>query len=72
MIWVAMLQAVEKWAFDKGTGYNRTVVEHILKVNKVAVMHVLCIIIGIVEMYNTFVMGFYYVLGQEYSCGNIS
>ena len=56
----------------KGAGYNGAVLQHVLKVHKVAVMHMLGKIVRIVEMDNAFVVRFNYFLWQQYAVGNIA
>ncbi len=55
-----------------GSGNNRSVLEHILKVNKVAVVHMLSIIIRVVEMNNTLVVSFHYILRKQYTVSDVA
>ena len=41
---------------DHGLGDDRAVLEHILKIDQAAVMHMLCKIVGVVEVDNSFLM----------------
>ena len=59
MIWVAMLQAVEKLCgpLDKRAGNDGAVLQHVFQVHEVAIVHVLREVVGIVEVDNAFVVG---------------
>ena len=57
--------------FNKGFADNCSVLEHILKVDKVAVMHMLCEIIGIVEMYQAFLISFNNISRKKNTSCNI-
>ena len=46
------------WLFYHDLAYDSAVLEHILKIYKTAVVHMLSEIIGVVEMYQTFFVGF--------------
>ena len=50
---------------------NSSILKHILKVNEVAVMHMLCEVICIVEVNKTFLVRLDYLLGQKNSSRNI-
>ena len=39
------------WFLNKSLAYNRSILEHILKIDQITVMHVLCIVVRIMEMY---------------------
>ena len=69
MIWVAMLQAVEKLCglLDEGAGDDRAVLEHVLQVDQVAVVHMLGEIIGVVEVDDALVVRVDDVLGQQHA-----
>ena len=58
MIWVAMLQAVEKlWGLlNIGAGDDGAVLEHIVQIDEVTVVHVLGKIVGVVEVDEAFLM----------------
>ena len=56
---------------NKCSAYYSTVLKHILKVYKVTVMHMLCKIVCIMEMYNSLLMSIYYVFRQQHSLCNI-
>ena len=48
------------------------VLEHILKVDEVAVVHMLCVVVRIVEVDYSLIVGFYDILRQEQTVCNIS
>ena len=51
--------------FDIGTRNHRSVLQHVFKVDKIAVVHMLREIIGVVKMNETFVVRFHDVEGQK-------
>ena len=53
------------------TADNRSVLEHILEVDKITVMHMLSEVIRIVEVDETLLVCLNYDLGKKYSFGNI-
>ena len=57
---------------DHGAGDNRAVLQHILKVNEVAVVHVLCVVVGIVEVDNALLVCLNDLLGKEQTGGNVA
>ena len=59
------------WLINHGLTDYGSILQHILQINQTAVMHMLCKIIGIVEMYNSLLMGFYNILWQKEALGNI-
>ena len=74
MIWVAMLQAVEKlWGFlDHGPADDRSVLEHVLQVDQIAVVHVLRIVIGIMEVDDPRLVRLDDILRQEHPLGQVT
>ena len=56
---------------DEGAGNDRTVLEHVLQVDQVAVMHMLCKIIAVMEMDDTFVVCVNDILGQQHTLSEI-
>ena len=58
MICVAMLQAVEKRVrlFNQSAADDRAVLQHIVQIDEVAVVHVLGIVVGIVEVDDALLM----------------
>ena len=56
---------------DEGAGNDRTVQEHVLQVDQVAVMHMLCKIIAVMEMDDTFVVCVNDILGQQHTLSEI-
>ena len=50
------------WCIYFSAAYNSTVAQHIFKVNKVAIMHMLGKIIGIVEVNYAAIVSLYYLL----------
>lgn len=48
------------------------ILQHILKINNVAIVHVLCKVVGIVEMDKTIFMSFSDVFGQQILVGVIT
>ena len=73
MIWVAMLQAVEKeWGFSIiGAGDDRAVLQHVFQVHQIAVVHVLGEIVGIMEMDDALLVGLHNLLGQQNALSQI-
>ena len=63
MIWVAMLQAVEKLCglLDERAGDDRAVLQHVLQVDEVAVVHVLREVVGVVEVDDALLVGLHNV-----------
>ena len=57
--------------FNHCIGNNRTVLEHILKIYEVAVMHMLCEIIGIMEVNNAVLVSLDNILRKKNSLCNI-
>ena len=50
---------------NHGAGDNRSVLQHILQIDKAAVMHVLCEVIRVMEVDDALTMGFHDVLRKE-------
>ena len=50
---------------DQGAGDDGAVLEHVLQVHQVAVVHVLGIVVGVVEVDDAFPVGLHDVLGQQ-------
>ena len=50
---------------DQRTGNHRAVLQHVFKIYKIAVMHVLREIIGVVEVNDAFVVRGYNIFGQQ-------
>ena len=48
-----------------GTGNDRTVLQHILQIDQITVVLLLCIVVGIMEMNNTFFMRLYNILRKK-------
>ena len=55
--------------FNHGVGNNRTVLEHIFQIDQIAVVHVLCEIVGVVEVDDTLFMRFDNIFGQQNTLG---
>ncbi len=53
--------------FNQGTAYNRSVLQHIFQIHKVAVVHMLRKIVGVVKMDYTLFVRFDYIPGQKYA-----
>ena len=56
---------------DKGAGNNRAVLEHILQIDEVAVVHMLGIVIGVVEVDDARLVGGHNLLGQQDALGDV-
>ena len=52
---------------DERAGDDRAVLEHVLEVHEVAVVHVLSVVVGVVEMYDTVVVRINDVLREQYA-----
>ena len=52
-------------ALNEGTGDDGAVLQHVLQVHQVAVVHVLGIIVGVVEVDDAFLVGLYDVRGEQ-------
>ena len=57
--------------FNKSTAYNSTVLQHIFKVYKIAVVHVLSKIIRVVEVNYTLLVRLNNIRRQKYTLGYI-
>ena len=57
--------------FDHGAGNDGAVLQHVFQVHQVAVVHVLGIVVGIVEMDDACLVGCHDVLGQQDPAGDI-
>ena len=56
---------------NEGSGDNSAVLQHIFQVDKVAVVHMLGKIVGIVEVDDSFVMGVHNLFGEKKAVGDI-
>ena len=67
MIWVAMLQAVEKlWGRSiRVSGDDGAVLKHILQIHQVTVVHVLGVVVRVMEVDDALPMGLHDVGGQQ-------
>ena len=52
-------------AFNQCSCNNRAILEHIFQIDKIAVMHVLCIVVAVMEMDDSFLMRFHDVLWKK-------
>ena len=57
---------------NAGTADDRTVLEHIFQVDQVAVVHMLCEVVGVVEMDNAVLVCLYDILGKEQTVGDVT
>ena len=59
------------WTLNQSTGDNSAVLQHVIKVDEVAVVHVLCKVIGIVEVDETLVVSSNNVLWKELTLNEV-
>ena len=59
------------WPVDFCPADDSTVLKHIFKVDQIAVVHMLCKIVGIMEMDNSFFMSLCYIFIEKKSAGNV-
>ena len=57
--------------FDHGFADNSSVLQHILQIDQTAIVHVLCEIVCIMEMNNTFPMSICNIMGQQKAGRNV-
>ena len=57
--------------FDASAGNNRAVLQHILQVYQIAVVHMLGIVVGVMEVDDTGIVGIHDLLGEQDAAGNI-
>ena len=58
--------------FDERTGDDSAVLQHVLQIHQVAVVHVLGVIVGVVEVDDALVVGVHNVLGQQDAVGDVA
>ena len=59
------------WTLNQSTGDNSAVLQHVIKVDEVAVVHVLCKVIGIVEVDKTLVVSSNNILWKELTLNEV-
>ena len=59
------------WTLNQSTGDNSAVLQHVIKVDEVTVVHVLCKVIGIVEVDETLVVSSNNVLWKELTLNEV-
>ena len=59
------------WLFNHCAANNCTILKHVFKVYKVAVMHMLCEVVGIMEVDYTLVMRLHNILGEQHSASDV-
>ena len=59
------------WTLNQSTGDNSAVLQHVIKVNEVTVVHVLCKVIGIVEVDKTLVVSSNNILWKELTLNEV-
>ena len=57
---------------DQGPGDNGPVLQHVLQVHQVAVMHMLCKVVAVVEVDDPLIMGLHNIRGQQNTVGDIT
>ena len=58
--------------FDHRSADDSSVLQHILKVHQIAVVHMLCIVIGIMEMNDPLFVSLYNILREEHPLGQVT
>ena len=56
---------------DEGAGNDGAVLEHILQIHQVAVVHVLGVVVGIMEVDDAGLVGGHHLMGQEDALGDV-
>ena len=59
------------WTLNQSTGDNSAVLQHVIKVDEVAVVHVLCKVIGIVEVDKTLIVSSNNILWKELALNEV-
>ena len=56
---------------DQGTGNDGAVLQHVIQIDQIAVVHMLCIVVSIMEMDDAGFVGIHNVLGHQDTAGDV-